>query len=255
MSGFDFSALLAAQNNPGNWFFLWKILLFLGATLFISIIRKVSEIREKSNKGNTVGKSPPAVPKKDNPFRNEIEAFLDEVGKRRAAGERSSRPPGARGETVPVQTKTLAAPRSEPPRKPVALRPTGTSDRDKSKPEPTKAVVIASGPPARPGEEIAARKAPGSEDLGKQIRTHLAQYLDPSRMANQTQNDLGNSVDRTVRQHLGTTITAPAETEQAAVPKIDGSQIVPLLRNRSNVRTAIVINEILGRPKGLSRRR
>jgi hypothetical protein len=247
------AALLAAQNNPGNWLIGAKILIFVVATLFLSIVRKVAENREKKIRANTATKTPPAPPKKDNPFRNEIEAFLEEVGNRRSAGERPGRPPGERRPADVVLTKTLPSPKTEPTRKPVTLRPVAATERNK--PEPTRTVIVPVGPPARPGDEMAARKAPGSNDLGKQIRTHLAQYLDSSRMATQTQSDLGDAVDRTVRQHLGSTITADAaDPKRVATRTPEASALLPLLRNASSVRTAIVINEILGRPKGLSRR-
>jgi hypothetical protein len=262
MTVFDANSLLAAgPNGPagpnGNFLLGVKILIFVAATLLLSILRRIAEAREKAIRANNPPKTPtspqaPATPKKDNPFRNEIEAFLEEVGKRRAAGERLGRPVVDRSTGEPGIPKTPPTPKLEPTRKPVVLRPVGTSDRNR--PEPPKTVVIAPGL-ARPGEEIAARRAPGSENLGKQIRTHVAQYLDASRMTTQTQSDLGNSVDRAVRQHLGER-NAGGVAELAQTPTSAGANlIVPLLRNQRNVRTAIVINEILGPPKGLRRRR
>jgi len=249
MRGFDYAVLLAAQN-PGNLLVL-KVLIFVGVTLLLSILRKVAENREKTIRANTASKTPSAPPpKKDNPFRNEIEAFLEEVGKRRATGERPGRPSGDRGMSEVVLAKTPPPPKIDS-RKPVTLRPAATTDRAKS--ESIKTVLVPASPPARPGDDIAGRKAPGSENLGKQIRSHLAEYLDSSRMAAQTQSDLGNAVERTVRQHLGETVSV-AEKDQSQSPAPEASAILPLLRNASSVRTAIVINEILGPPKGLRRR-
>lgn len=256
MTGFGWNSLLAAGPN-GNFVLVAKILIFVVATLLLSILRRVAEAREKAMRANNPQKTPPApqvsaAPKKDNPFRNEIEAFLEEVGKRRAAGERLGRPVVDRGASEPGLPKAPQSQRLEPPRKPVVLRPVGTSERDR--PEPPKTVVVAPGL-ARPGEEIAARKAPGSEDLGKQIRTHVAQYLDASRMTTQTQNVTGNSVDRAVRRHLGEPLAAGvAEPAQSPSPN-EGNAIVALLRNPRSVRNAVVVNEILGPPKGLRRRR
>ncbi len=255
MTGFGWNSLLAAGPN-GNFVVVAKILIFVVATLLLSILRRVAEAREKAMRANNPQKTPPppqvsAAPKKDNPFRNEIEAFLEEVGKRRAAGERVGRPTMERGAGEPGRPKAPQSPQLEPPRKTVVLRPVGTSER--TRPEPPKAVVVAPGL-ARPGEEIAARKAPGSEDLGKQIRTHVAQYLDASRMTTQTQNDLGNSVDRAVRRHLGESMAATApEPAQAPAPS-GANTIATLLRSPRSVRNAVVINEILGPPKGLRRR-
>jgi hypothetical protein len=238
--------------NAGN-LLIAKVLIFVVATVLLSILRKVTENREKANRAKTAGKAPATAPKKDNPFRNEIEAFLEEVGKRKSTGERPGRLAVDRRPSEIVLTKTIP-PRPEAPRKAVALRPVAATEREK--PESAKAVTVAAGPAPRLGDEIAARKAPGSDDLGKQIRTHLAQYLDASRMATQTQSDLGNAVERTVRQHLGEPITAGVvEMAQTAQPKSDGSGVLPMLQNAFSARNAVVINEILGRPKALRRRR
>jgi hypothetical protein len=248
--------LAAAQNGMG--IMLLRLAIFAAVMLLGSILKKVAENREKAMRSNTPNpntgtKTPPTAPKKDNPFRNEIEAFLEEVGKRRATGERPGRPPGDRSPREVVLTKVPPSPQTGSVRKAVVLRPVASGDREKT--EPPKTVVVPSGPSGRPGNEIAARKAPGSEDLGKQIRSHLAQYLDSSRMATQTQNDLGNTVQRTVRQHLGDTMTAgDSAPNAAAATQSEGSVIAASLRNPSRVRSAIVINEILGPPKGLRRR-
>jgi hypothetical protein len=45
-----------------------------------------------------------------------------------------------------------------------------------------------------------------------------------------------------------------ADMEKSAPAPDAGSRVVSLLRNPSSVRTAIVVNEILGPPKGLRRR-
>jgi hypothetical protein len=266
MNGLDVGPLLAA-GQPIN--FMWvRLAIFAAVMLLGSILKKVAENREKAARANiskpntntpnasgmpnTPNRTPPATAKKDNPFRNEIEAFLEEVGKRRAAGERPGRPPIERGPRDAGPTRTPPSQRSEPPRKAMVLRPLASGgDREKS--EPPKPVVAPSGPSGRPGNDIAGRKAPGTEDLGKQMRTHLAQYLDSSRLATQTQNDLGNSVQRTVRQHLGDSMTAGDATPKAAAQS-EGNVIAALLRNPSQVRSAIVVNEILGPPKGLRRR-
>jgi hypothetical protein len=99
---------------------------------------------------------------------------------------------------------------------------------------------------------MALRKAPGSEDLGTQVRTHLNQYLDSSRMSQRVQADLGSGVERAVHQHLGKTETRGLEENEA--PAVAGVPILSLLRNPAGVRTAILVNEILERPKCLRRK-
>jgi hypothetical protein len=254
MRSFDFVTLLAA-GNVGNMALGLKLLIFIGVSVVLAILRKVAENREQTIRANTANKTPPVpAAKKDNPFRNEIEAFLEEVGKRRTGNERLARPPGERGANDTVVTRPIPASKPEAARKPVTLRPVASGDR--AKVEPIKTIVVAPGLAGRPGDEIAARKAPGSDDLGKQIRQHLSSYLDSTRMAAQTQSDLGNSVERTVHQHLGATARAVlAEQQQSAAPPPEASLIVPFLQDPSNVRRAILANEILGPPRGLRRRR
>ncbi len=122
MTVFDANSLLAAgPNGPagpnGNFLLGVKILIFVAATLLLSILRRIAEAREKAIRANNPPKTPtspqaPATPKKDNPFRNEIEAFLEEVGKRRAAGERLGRPVVDRSTGEPGIPKTPPTRRS-----------------------------------------------------------------------------------------------------------------------------------------------
>lgn len=101
---------------------------------------------------------------------------------------------------------------------------------------------------------MASRKAPVSDDLGVQIRSHLAQYLESSRLSQQARADLGKAVEKAVREHLGSTVTANAAGRDRIGPVPSGSSIGDVLRNPANVQTAILVNEILGPPKGLRRR-
>src|ERR1700733_1548392 len=106
MPSFNFVTPLAA-GNVGNIALGLKLLIFIGVSVVLAILRKVAENREQTIRANTANKTPPvpATPKKDNPFRNEIEAFLEEVGKRRTGNERLARPPGERGANDTVVTR------------------------------------------------------------------------------------------------------------------------------------------------------
>jgi hypothetical protein len=107
--------------------------------------------------------------------------------------------------------------------------------------------------PSRPGAEIAARKGPGSEDLGTQVQAHLNEYLDSSRMSQRVKADLGSSVERGVREHLGKTETRGTEEKETPVGPAD-APLQALLRDPAGVRSAIILNEILARPKCLRRK-
>jgi hypothetical protein len=197
----------------------------------------------------TGGQEGKAGPRRDNPHRNEIEQFLEEVGRRRSPGN-----PAQRGEPVspgappnrPMVRPPLPAPVpiQRNPGQPGRARPEGPKS-----PPPAAAQT----PPSRPGSEMAMRKAPGTEDLGNQVRTHANQYLDSSRMSQRVQADLGSAVERTVREHLGTPETSgPRDKEKVTL--VAGVPILTLLRSPAGVRTAILVNEILERPKWLRRK-
>jgi hypothetical protein len=100
-----------------------------------------------------------------------------------------------------------------------------------------------------PGQEIASRKAPASEDLGKGVRAHVNQYLPPGSVTKAAEQYVGDRVDQSVASHLGT-FTGTA-SPAAAAPTNQTGRLRGLLRSHGSVRQAILMNEILGKPKGL----
>jgi hypothetical protein len=189
------------------------------------------------------GREAKARPRPDNPHRNEIEQFLEEVGRRRPANSQD-RGELSRGQASPnAPPRPIARPQSMPV--PIQRIP---SAANRPKPEPPKSPA----PPTRPGAEMASRKGPGSEDLGTQVRDHLNQYLDSSRMSQRVKADLGSSVERTVREHLGKTETSG--TQEIEMPVVAGVPILTLLQDPAGVRMAILVNEILERPRCLRRK-
>ena len=268
---------------------IYRLLILALVMLGVSVFKKIAEAREQAERARaakaakalagkppeasprrenefrppeavwTAGPAEPApAPRRDNPFRNEIEAFLEDVGRRRSP---SGGPP-QRGEAERGAVSTGPPParpvvRQQPPKSmSVPLQRTaGSSVRTKS--EPPKAVAQAAPQTAapRPGAEMALRKAPVSDDLGAQIRAHLSHYLDSSQLSQRAKADLGSAVDRAVREHLGNaTAGGPQGQESLNAAAEAGAPFLALLRNPSGVRNAILINEILGRPKGLRRK-
>jgi hypothetical protein len=237
-----------------------KILFFALFLIVGGILKKVAESREKAERMKSATKPPvnptATLPKRDNQFRNEIEAFLEEVGRKRTGREQPQGPVAERRNAPVEPPRARPVSRPEPMKSLPPVVPTATSVR--AKPAPPKAAVPPSPTapaPQRPGSEIASRKSPVSDDLGAQIRAHLAQYVDSSRMSQRAQADLGNAVERAVRQHLGQTATSGAGDNDERLAAVSASSpIASLLRDSTSVRQAMVINEILGRPKGLQRK-
>jgi hypothetical protein len=269
--------LIAAGN-----FELYKLIILAVVMLGGAVVKKITEAREQAERARTTkppAARPPAVPprretevrkadavwtagsaepataaRRDNPFRNEIEAFLEEVGRRRSPSGGPQRDPAERSAApigVPV-ARPVARPQPSPAG---AQRTVGSAVR--AKPEPAKAPPQAAPqtPLARPGAEIAQRKAPVSDDLGAQVRAQLNQYLESSRLSQRARADLGSAIERAVRAHLGTTATDGPELQDSLVSVAPpGMPITTLLRNPNGVRTAILVNEILERPKCLRRK-
>jgi len=260
MTVISLTPLLAAQ------FEVYKLILFALLMLGGTIVKKISEARERAERSKTaanapVVRNPPvkttavrpqagktqAAPPRDNQFRNEIEVFLEEVGRRRSPTDPQRGGAGRGADAAgPPTTRPMMRPQPANP----APRPTGSANP--TKPEPPKAEPQA-GPP-RPGAEIASRKAPVSDDLGAQIRAHLGQYLESSRLSQQVRTDLGKAVERAVRDHLGATVTGSVAAPDQVDATAQSVPLLALLRNPAGVRTAILVNEILERPKCLRRK-
>ncbi len=280
MTRFDATPVLAALT-----FEFWKFVIILLMVLGSTILKKISDAREKAERakaGKSTGNPPPAAAvrretgsrgpdgvwatgsaepvaaaRRDNPHRNEIEQFLEEVGRRRPASAPPARGEGVGGAAAPAATqmaRQVARPQPPQPVPASTQRTMGSSAR--MRPETPKAAPLAAPQslPLRPGVELAQRKAPVSDDLGAQVRAHLTQYLDSSRMSQRAKADLGTAVERAVREHLGKTETRGTDEQDAlTVAAQSGTSIISLLRNPAGVRTAVLVNEILQRPKCLRR--
>lgn len=273
MTTLAFNPILAAQVELIRLVIL--AVLFLGG----AILKKITDAREQTERerarlakqaqaGKTQGAPPrrdaefrpsdvvwasgqepkAAAPRRENPHRNEIEQFLEEVGRRRPAanpqerGDLQRRAPSASAPPRPIARPTQPMPI------PIQRTP-ASANRTRSEPPKAPSQPPLAPLPTRPGAEMALRKAPGSEDLGTQVRDHLTQYLDSSRMSQRVKSDLGSGVERAVREHMGSTETRGPEDRETLV--VAGVPILALLRNPAGVRTAILVNEILERPKCL----
>jgi hypothetical protein len=172
----------------------------------------------------------PNVPKPRNRPRpnngpSELEKFLQDVIKK---SEPESRP--------------------APPKPP---RPAGEKKKARQASNPNAAPPQAARPAAakRPATRLSQTHLQTSTKLGDGVRSHLASHLDPRNVDNQVEKDISagvqRDIDRNVRKDLGSDLTAAMPRQVVEHP------LMQALRNPQGVRQAILMAEILNRPKAL----
>ncbi len=200
--------------------------------ILITIIGWIANlVSNKNQKGPPVANRPrpPARPRDDR-LQQEINVFIEDVGGQRLR-QTATRP------AVPASRQAGGTPRNPPPAK---SRPA---------PPPTR-------PPARrprPGEGIATRHAPVTESLGTGVKQHLSQHM-TERVTQEVQQRLAPRVEEKVAQDLGTSMTtvlSPSTT--TALPVARAERFAEMLRSRSGMQQAIVMNLILSPPVSRTR--
>lgn len=190
----------------------------------------------QAQKGPPVPNRPrPPVRPRDEKLQEEIDIFIQEVGPKKAV----RRPP------------TSAA----RPAMPVRPAPTG----QKPKPQPEKAPASARPAPrrVRPGEEIATRHMPDTDqNMGAGVKKHLAQHM-AERVTQEAAAYLQPKVEQSVAEHLGrptTGVTQPAPaapgTGASRPATRSGGGFSELFQNPSSLRQAMVVSLILSPPPG-----
>ncbi len=162
-------------------------------------------------------------------MRTEIETFLEEI----SSAANPNRPPA----------KTNAPPR--PAERP---RPAGAKAGKKpGKPQP-------GAKPQKGPKPIAslAEKHLSSSNLGEGVRSHVSDYMQPERIAAEVQQDLAGLIPAQVQAEIGRGKSVSGVATSTASAPIH--PLITLLRNPQGVRQAIVLQEILQRPKALRRR-
>lgn len=196
--------------------------------------------------------NPPPQPKqparrpapRDRKVQNEIEAFLQEAMGRRAPDQQ----PKPDGDEIEILQP--AAPRRRPPQQQPRRKPK----------KPAAPVPPLAQPTAQPGVTLSSRHLSASSDLGQGIRSH-ADQISKSRLADQVQQDLPHLVSQGVGQHLGEfraddvdprREVAPFVSSRAAVKDVTG--LMASLRKPAEMRKAIILQEILSKPRVLQKR-
>jgi len=167
---------------------------------------------------------------------NEIDRFLREVGGAKQAGGRKPQQEPSDIELV----EEVVSRKPPPPR------------RNNPQPRPPRrvATTVDDEPPKRRrkplGSEITQRHISDPNELGSEVREHLSDYMEDSRIDESVESHLGHNISESVAQHLGTTSTKPTSENR---PSTDAAQnIVALLQNPAGVRQAILLSEVLSPP-------
>lgn len=218
------------------------------AALFGLISIGAAIVNAMSSKKEPPRKNPGGRPK-DARVRQEIEAFLEQQ-----SGGRKPPPIDLGPDDIELV--------EEPPRRrpsPV-VKPT---KKPKSVQRPAVPAPRAAAPPARPAPRASAlptqvtkrgESPVGSTDLGGGLREHVKTAM-AERVAVQAQRDLphlGSTMGQKVRQDIGApdTKTFSVSGKSDAVRSV-ASPLVLMLQNPKTARQAVLMSEIMGRPKAL----
>ena len=193
--------------------------------IFIALASFISFLKDKLQKAKAQDVGQPVAPRRDRSLQGEIDRFLQEV-----SGKSTER---AQAEPIEIVEIEPSAARRDPDSQ------SAGSSRSSAAP-----------PHRSPGSGIAERKLPGSTNLGSSVREHVSQHMQSGRVAHLVEEHLSHDVDKSVMQHLGT--FGDRKLRQAK-PRQDVSggpgAIVNLLKSRHGIRQAVILSEILSRPK------
>lgn len=210
---------------------------FAVAVLVISflgwIINVINGGQKKPNEARPARPEPRRPqPARDDRLNQEIDIFLQEVGGRRPAAQTPQAAPAPepapaapRERTLVQQTRPAQAPTAPPPR-----------PRDKPR------RVVRSRP-----SNLDERRKVVAEELGERIRSHHVQTA-IGHEATGNVAPLGTPLAATTPAAQGVELT-PAAAAAASRP----GDIAMLVRSPANVRQAILLSEILARPRALRR--
>jgi len=204
--------------------------LLIGAIAFIGWI--ANKMKEAAG-GPAAGAE--AVPGKQEGGRvqAEIDRFLQEV---RGAG---GQPPAANVVEADDAFETPA-------------QPVRQQRRQAQSPPPPKPA------PTEKPRRLVDRHAIGQRHIDSQVDDLVAEHLPSQRMGNLVEQDLGRGVDQSVASHLGSASGTQVETAavwEDGVNALSAEYLAGLLSRPEGMRQAVLVHEILSRPKGRRGRR
>lgn len=212
--------------------------------LLISFIGWIINMINAQNPPPAPNRGPQRRPRaRDRKVQNEIEQFLQEaMGSKQAA--RDEVPPDEI-EVVEVAPQRRAPPPRRQPRPTPQLQ---TRQRPAAEQASTERI--------RPGSGVTKREFSPST-LGAGVAAHVKDHM-RERVGQQTTQHLPHAVDQTVTQHLGEFLASPRDTRGGVGPVIragtsvpDPTGLITELKQPGGMRKAIVLQEILARPRAL----
>jgi len=238
------------------------------AFLLISFIGWISNLVGEKQKAEQIRNRQPQRPRapQDKRIRDEIDAFLQEAtGQQRRPPADARRDDMVRPEDVEVVREPRPSPppvarpqpRPEPARKPVAHKAAGGKSQPAKAPPPLRPSTAAgSSPPTGrqgPGQQVGSRHV-ATQPLGAELQQHVRQRMS-DRITTLTPTPGGaRSVAQSVSAHLGS-FTAERATTGLGIAETTSRRSTPasayraMLRQPQGMRQAIILAEVLKRPK------
>ena len=231
----------------------------IGVVLFliVSFVSWILNMKNQGNKPDNKNRNRPGQPraagaKRPDALKNELEMFLEEVSgkKPRAPKENPQRPLQAKQPRRRVEQQRPAGPRPNPAEV-QQQRP-----RLKKRPKQQRPKKQRPKPPQQPVQEKPRAKR---GELGSKLRDHVDDYMGDNRVEQHVEEHLADGVSgrqdkrigKSVQAHLGASLGASSVQVEIDPPSATTAGLVAMLRNPNSVRNAIMVNEILQRPKSL----
>lgn len=191
--------------------------------MFVSWIARVIKGTDEANQ------RPQARPQgRDERLRSEIDSFLKEVA-------------GAKKEPNPAAEVVEIVDFEEEPAKPRRLQP-------QPRKQPAARSKAAAKRQEKPGERLSKRQGPRKKELGSGIDEYVSEHIQEGRISSRADREERSDVSDSVAEHLGI-FTAAGEARRKAPRTKTAAAIVAMLRNQQNVKQAIIISEVLNRPR------
>lgn len=112
-------------------------------------------------------------------------------------------------------------------------------------------------PPEKP-KRLVDRHVIGQRHVDSHVDEQVAEYLPSQRMENLVEQDLGHGVEQSVASHLGSSDGTQVETAEVwddGLSALSAESLIGLLTRPEGIRQAVLVHEILSRPKGRRGRR
>ena len=223
--------------------------LFAIGFLLISFVGWVVNLINAQNPPPAPNRGPQVRPQaRDRKVQNEIERFLQEAMGNKPAPRREE----TAGEEIAADEIEVLAPgpQRRPPQQPPAATPRPVAAPQVQAPKP---------PPKlqRPGSGVGSRHMMPSAELGVGVASHVHDHM-REHVGLESNQHLPHSVNQGISDHLGTFTAALNDTRKDVKPHYrsrantaDPTGLIADLRRSEGMRKAILLQEILAKPRAL----